>query len=327
MMSRPRRAATLFSPNTGALPAVLIFCFTAQWAVADTTADAHKWLIGMSKALQSLSYEGVFVHRSDDQLTAMKVLHLAGEQGEYERLTTLTGELREIVHRSGYLAPGVQTVAGGGSRSGVVEALKEIANYYRLTLSDNDRVAGRPAQIIVITPRDDYRYGYRLWLDEATGLLLKSDLLALNGQVIEQVMFTSLSLRADEHRDDAEVVENIPVNGAAKDTPFPSHTPPEPPPGWTIGHVPEGFSLMMVQPVANGHNAHHMIYTDGLASVSVFVEVSPTSDDNSFVGISRMGAVSAFGELMNGHQVTVVGEVPETTVKMIGESIHYSGLD
>ena len=323
MMSAPRSPITLFSVSSGRFPVFLILCLTAPWAMADGARDAHGWLIKMSDALQSLSYEGVFVHRSDDQLTAMKVVHLVGDRGEQEQLITLTGELREIIHRTGYPGHGVQANVGAGGRLDVAAALSDVADYYKLELGDHDRVAGRSAQMIFIGPRDIYRYGYRLWLDQATGLLLKSDLLALDGSVIEQVMFTSLNLVDDGG--DAKAPDSTEMSShslAADAVP----KPPRLPEGWTVGYVPKGFSLMMVKPVADDHNAQHMIYTDGLASVSIFLEASD-GEANSFVGVSRMGAVSAYGDLMDGYQVTVVGEVPQKTVELIGGSIRFTGSE
>ena len=323
MMCVPQGGAALLSVKAGQLSVFFLLCLTAPLAMADSISGAHGWLVRMSTALQSLSYEGVFVHRSDDQLTAMKVIHIAGDDGEHERLITLTGKRREIVHRSGHPA----RVAGNskGTHSGVAGILDDITDYYKLTLRDRDRVAGRPAQVIFIEPRDEYRYGYRLWLDEATGLLLKSDLLGLNGHVIEQVMFTSLNLvEGGEHAEDS-VSPGAEVDRAAIGDAVPETL--QPPQDWTVGDVPNGFSLMMVQPVSTDHNARHMIYTDGLASVSIFVETSDEDANTSFVGSSRMGAVSAYGKLMNGYQVTVVGEVPEVTVEMIGKSMRYKGLE
>lgn len=67
----------------------------------------------------------------------------------------------------------------------------------------------------------------------------------------------------------------------------------------------------------------HRIYSDGLASVSVFIEKNAEKGEDNLFGGSHMGAVNAHGRTLNGYHVTVVGEVPQATVKMIGESVRY----
>jgi len=65
----------------------------------------------------------------------------------------------------------------------------------------------------------------------------------------------------------------------------------------------------------------HLVYSDGLAAVSVFIEKTDRPAGVGSKGPSRMGAIHAYSKVMDGEQVTVVGEVPESTVAMIGESV------
>ncbi|NNG11861.1 MAG: hypothetical protein HKM88_01280, partial [Halobacteria archaeon] len=48
---------------------------------------------------------------------------------------------------------------------------------------------------------------------------------------------------------------------------------------------------------------------------------SLSSDGAAFTGLSGMGAMNAFGAIVDGHQVTVVGEVPALTVEMMARSV------
>ncbi len=263
----------------------------------------------MSVALQELSYQGIFVYRRDEDLAAMKVIHLAHKEGERELLLTLTGEARETVRDSRRFGFMGQQVA---------ERLAGVDSYYQLALISRDRVAGRDARLIAVVPRDQFRYGYRLWLDVKTGLLLKSELLGEQGRVLEQVMFTSIELLPEKERQRL-LVE---VNAQSSTSKERGATPIERS-EWLVTTVPTGFQLVTTRATTPQGGVAHMIYSDGLASVSVFIEAEQTSKEKPFIGVSNMGAVNAYGNVVERHQVTVVGEVPEITVKTIGQSIRY----
>lgn len=265
----------------------------------------------MSAALQELSYQGIFIYRRDEDLAAMKVIHLAHKEGERELLLTLTGEARETVRDSRRFGLMGQQVAG---------RLAGIDGYYQLAPVSRDRVAGRDAKLIAVAPRDQFRYGYRLWIDDKTGLLLKSDLLGEQGRVLEQVMFTSIELLPEKEK------QRLLAETAGQPS-----DPQEPATAstgrlkWIITTIPAGFQLITTRPTTPQGGVAHMIYSDGLASVSVFIESDLAANEKAFMGVSSMGAVNAYGNVVAGHQVTVVGEVPEITVKTIGQSIRYQG--
>ncbi|MBI3772688.1 MAG: MucB/RseB C-terminal domain-containing protein [Gammaproteobacteria bacterium] len=280
-------------------------------AVAEESIDARQWLVKMSTALQQLNYEGTFVYRADDELAAMRVVHQIGPQGDRELLQTLTGEKRESVNENqqfNYFANKMDAESDS-----IAKHLAEVEKYYLLKMGEKDRVAGRIARIVIVNPKDEYRYGYRLWLDESTGLLLRSDLIAVDGRVIEQVMFTSMAIgKASPRKTPLKPAAGVKGVGSADAKPVINQ--------WRVTKLPAGFSQIESPALKQEGNGVHRIFTDGLASVSLFVEKAKSKDD-AFVGVSRMGAVSAFGNLMDGHQLTVVGEVPEATVKMIGASV------
>jgi sigma-E factor negative regulatory protein RseB len=258
-----------------------------------------------------LSYQGVFVYRRDEDLAAMRVIHLAHKEGERELLLTLTGEARETVRDSRRFGLMGQQVAA---------RLAGVESYYRLAPVSRDRVAGRDARLIAVAPRDQFRYGYRLWLDAKTGLLLKSDLLSEQGRILEQVMFTSIELLPEKEKQRllAEVDAQLVIPEERSATPAERSE-------WLVATVPVGFQLITTRTTTPQGGVAHMIYSDGLASVSVFIEAEQRSSEKPFIGVSRMGAVNAYGNMVERHQVTVVGEVPEITVRTIGQSIRYQG--
>ncbi|ALP53026.1 hypothetical protein Tel_07570 [Candidatus Tenderia electrophaga] len=280
--------------------------FGAQ-TVSAGQQSPQQWLEKMSAAMQELSYQGVFVYRRDAELAAMKVTHIVDQHGARELLETLTGEPRREV-RSAPLA---------GDDKAAIPQLGKIDRYYTLELMGEDRTAGLDTKVVSVVPKDEYRYGYRLWLDQTTGLLLKSDLLARDGSILEQVMFTSLEVI------EPEALENVSPPHEREHSGHTSNKPQSELP-WTVEKLPSGFELLESQPVVNHGDVLHLVYSDGLASVSVFVE-SAKSEGEAFVGVSRMGAVNAYGAVQNGYQLTVVGEVPEITVKTMGRSLKHKG--
>ena len=289
------------------------------------------WLQKMHKASHTLNYSGKFVYQTGKQLSLMKIVHASDSNGEYERLISLDGVGREIIRSNG-----VVTCILPDSKSVVVEKgrpkqdfppqfpikIDHLKSLYRFILDKNEKVAGRVSQKIVITPEDQYRYGHRLWIDAETGLLLKTHLVDEKGNLLEQFMFTEI-----------EFLDKIPMQWLKPSTSGETYTWHKSEEqqkiivnttdnNWIAKQLPAGFSGDMSREhnMPNKKVVRHMVFSDGLASVSIFIERSQKRSAN-LVGSSRMGAVNAFGRLYNDHYVTAVGEVPGSTVKLISESI------
>ena len=192
---------------------------------------------------------------------------------------------------------------------------------YQATLDGTDRIAELDVQIISILPRDDFRYGYRLWLENNTGMLMKSTLLDNRGEPLEQLMFTDIRIGGSiSNRDlapdlpgDGYVQVEIPKSAkAAGVAPEIIH--------WRVAHVPDGFVLSSHRHVNARESLEHMIFSDGLASVSVYVEPAGEGEPG-LSGHSRMGSVNMFGRRLQGFSITAVGEVPPATVRMMASSV------
>ena len=295
--------------------------------------NARVWLDKMENAVEHLNYDGTFIYQHDDQLEAVRILHQAGPKGERERLISLNGAAREVV-RSGdemtcYM-PDQKSVMVGRSHPRKPYSLdlpddtSQLTKHYTISLGQTERMAGHDTRIVTITPRDAYRYGYRLWLEASNGMPLKSDLLDEQGAAVEQMMFTSIQFLPqipDEllqtslnstgfvwHRD-ADKTGDIPLEKT----------------GWQVTRLPDGFMLThhSRHPLPDSEDvAEHLVYSDALASLSVYIEQA--GDGKKMLnGVSRMGAANAYGALVDGHHVTVVGEVPAATVRLVGESIRH----
>lgn len=305
----------------------------AALALPALAADsARDWLQQMSQAMQSLNYEGTFVYIHGSDIESMRIIHGRDASGERERLVSLNGEAREIIRDDSKVTciwPGSKSVIVSKSRprtpfSALVDAdLGDIGRLYRFDLVGDDRVAGMRAQVIEVMPRDALRYGYRIWVDRDSRLLLRSEVLNGGGKPIEQVMFTAISvyngIPAERFRPVLQGAgytwqrdgELVPVSRQSG-------------PSWYFAELPPGFDQLSstLRPLReHGAPVHHVILSDGLASVSVYVEQADAANGKQLEGGSSMGGVSAFGLAVGELHVTAVGEVPLATVRAIGSAV------
>lgn len=282
----------------------------------------------MADAMRSLSYEGTLVYLHDNRLEALRIQHRVENGQSHERLESLNGPVRTVtreqdrvtcklssarpisVHRVG--------IARDILRTKTVDP-EALSAHYLVHPLGAARVAGRQTDVVGIIPRDNFRYGYRFYLDLETGLPLKSDLMGKQAEPVEQVMFTSLELLPSEGEStvtDAEGDER--EQGAETRELLVEDTN-----GWNFAVLPPGFKLVMFDHLSDDDQpTKHFVLSDGLASVSVYVENGVAE---GLSGESRIGAVSAVGGRISGHQVTVVGEVPAATAKAILAGLRYDG--
>lgn len=297
---------------------------------------ARGWLEQMSHAVQSANYRGTFVYQHNDHIEAMSIVHAGQSDNEWEKLSSLTGPKREVIRNNQMVTCILgdrQAVVLNKSRprqpfpAGFPDDLSNIEKHYRFHLLDTDRVAGIECRLVAIQPRDQFRYGRRLCISLDNKILLRSEVTDKSGKVIEQMMFTRIEfpdtiseqeLRPDYQQGSYSWVREpeLSFQGKAINTENGK---------WQFTRVPEGF-------MQTSHNWHdlsaadsaveHWVFSDGLASVSVYIEKARPKDE-SYTGISRRGALNAFGTMQKGHYITVVGEVPVVTLESIGKSVQY----
>ncbi|HEY5291367.1 MAG TPA: MucB/RseB C-terminal domain-containing protein [Burkholderiales bacterium] len=311
--------------------AVLLLALSAPPAWAED--DALSWLQRIHVATQKLSYTGTFVYRSGDQAETLRIVHAAGRNGAHERLETLDGQPREIV-RSGdevkcYL-PGSMTVKIDKQTDHMVfpallpADLQDISEHYEVTKGGIERIAGYACQSIVLQPKDKMRYGHRLWADASTGMLLKSQTFNDRNEVVEQFTFTQIAIggKIDQGqlksrflaKSRAWRVEN---SGAVATSLATS--------GWTINPDLPGFRKVTEMKRTQGGSSEvgHVVYSDGLAAVSVFIEPMANKTSLPQPGLSRQGAINIYSRQVAEHLITVVGEAPAESVKKIADSVEY----
>jgi len=308
--------------------ATITLFFSAK-AAADGETAAEQ-LARMADAMRSLSYEGTLVYLHDNRLEALRIEHRIEGGQAHERLFSLNGPLRTVtrdqdrvtcelpnshpisVHRRG--------LAQEVLRSKTID-VDLLASHYLVHPLGAARVAGRQTDVVGIIPRDNLRYGYRFYLDSESGLPLKSDLMGDEAEPIEQIMFTSLDLLSDET--DAAP---LPASRGGLAPSAQNKAVEESAGVWHFVGLPPGFELVMHDQLRDGGGqpVEHFVLSDGLASVSVYVE---GDEAEGLDGATRIGAVHAAGGRVAGHQVTVVGEVPEKTVGVVLSGIRRADED
>ena len=311
--------------------AVLLLALSAQTAWAE--GDALSWLERIHAATQTLSYSGTFIYRSGDQSETSRIFHSVGRRGTLERLETLDGQAREIV-RSGdevrcYL-PDLMTIrvdkqtAHGVFPASLPENLQDIGENYEVSAGAVERIAGYDAQAIVLQPKDKLRYGHKLWADVKTGMLLKSQIFNDKNEPIEQFAFTQISIGGKIDHEELKSrfraksrawhIENSSAVAASLAAS-----------GWTIKPELPGFKKVaeMKRTLGGSNEVGHVVYSDGVAALSVFIEPMTNKTSLPPPGLSHQGAINIYSQKIASHLVTVLGETPAESVKKLAEAVEY----
>ncbi|MGE3892220.1 MAG: MucB/RseB C-terminal domain-containing protein [Steroidobacteraceae bacterium] len=310
---------------------VTLICLFSSATVCAATVDARTWLERMSEALVNRNYDGRYIHSTDMQSETMRIVHRNVRGKVTERLISLDGMGREYIRTDTevtYYMPDKRSVLvesradSDGLLSLIPEYKPGLEAYYDISTGPVGKVLERKAQLVIVQPRDERRYGYRLWLDTETAMPLKSQLFDRQGRIIEQVAFAELSLR--ERIPDTDLQPKVDTAGYE----WVRHevrrrTVAQESIGWQVENLPPGFKLKVarLQPVVgSAAPVKHLVFSDGLATVSVFIaQVSSKTQMNS--GFQKVGSTYAFHADSSGYQVTAVGEVPAATLRDLVTSL------
>ena len=334
--SRVRGLASTLVVATGALFGSAV---VAQESRARTDVQ---WIQAVRQAAQRVNYQGTVVYQSSGEMRSSRITHLFDGTYSHERIQTLDGKPREFIRRRSDASDQVQCFIPETRRIVVEQrnveesfpglssaSPEEILERYTLKLGDIERVAGIECQMLMLEPKDNARYGYRLWVDRASGLLLRAQTLNERREVIEQIAFTDI--RIGEKIDRAKLRPSWSTEGWSversdyRKADLSQH-------GWLVP-APAGFrKTREVARRIGGSDAMQAVFSDGLATVSVFIEPHsllsapgagsqmPSSD-----ALQIHGPTSAFSRRIGDSLVTVVGEVPPSTVRSVAGSVEFRG--
>ncbi|MGE0113622.1 MAG: MucB/RseB C-terminal domain-containing protein [Steroidobacteraceae bacterium] len=319
--------------NLGLRTCVVVACLLTGIAAAhgEEHLDARSWLERMSQALVERNYDGRFIHSTEMQSETLRIVHRNVGGKITERLVSLDGSGREYIRTNSevtYYMPDRHAVLverradSDALLSLIPEYRPGLEAYYDIGTGPIMKVLERKAQLVLVQPRDEFRYGYRLWLDTETAMPLKSQLFDRHGRIIEQVAFAELAVR--DHVMDRDLSPTVNTAGFDWIRHEVHHrTIAQEVVGWYVRNLPPGFKLKLtrLQPEMDSNAvARHLVYSDGLATVSMFISPASGSDACS-PGLQKMGAAHAVCTDLQGYQITAVGEVPALTVKNMISSL------
>jgi len=300
--------------------------------------DEVDWLETMAFAAHQTDYSGTFVYQDGmgGHVEVSRITHISDAGGEHERLEGLNGTRREIVSSNNqvWLFLGdrkVQIEKQHGERTFpalLPEQISTLKENYVITQTEEDRVAGFHAHVVTFQPKDNLRYAHKMWAHSVSGLLLKAVVLDERSRVIEQYAFTQLTLGA--HVDRTWVEPNKATASALKKNINTAASKPSEQvkaSDWQVDALPGGFKKIteICRPMRDKNVlVTHLVFSDGLAGISVFIEdVGDRVDINS--GLSSQGSIQIYSRVSGDKLITVVGEVPPRTVIQVAESVRYAG--
>lgn len=319
----------------GLVTACVAACVLAPWSqtVAAETDDAMQWLSRIVAAAQSLDYSGTFIYQSGRNIETSRITHVVDAEGEHERLEVLDGSPREVIRRNDAVwcvFPDQKMVITDRSETQqrsfparLPDSYASLSQYYRVAKGGPARVAGLDTHLIVLEPRDDLRYAHMLWAESESGLLLKARTVDEHGEIVEQFAFSDISIGGDIDRsalepryrkDDSWRV--VAAHGQALDTTEA---------GWRLSEPLPGFELKSVMRRPLGRDQRdvvQLVYGDGLASISVFIEpLAIDAEAQGGLGPLASGSINIYRRSVAGHLLTALGEVPLSALQRIGEAM------
>lgn len=317
-----------------------LFCLLALtgWGVHASSIvpeqSAEAWLAAMVRAGHERTYAGRSVYLSGDQIVSLEIRHALIEGESWERIIHLSDDRGEILRRGQQISclhPENQTDL---TLLDLSQSLKQpfqarnfqLPEHYRLVKGGKGRVAGRDAWQLDILPIDGLRYGYRLWLDGATAVMLKFVTLSQQGDALESFEFIQVEFDQPMGHEAFEPGEGL-VWSKREPASAQSGTAPAEAP-WQPLWLPKGFQRTAALNAAGDQLVSSRAYSDGLAALTVFAE--PLALAGALEGSRRRGATLAVSrQLEHGNQlylVTVVGEIPMETALQVAASVKF-GID
>lgn len=301
------------APAAPAPPAQHWYDQARNWLGGLWPRSASDWLERIGPALREQNYQGTLVMVTGDRMDTLGVFHAFAAGHERMRLVTLSGNHREVIRDNDLVmvigashAPvGYDADGAGRANPGERFAGAGKLDTYRATLGARARVAGRDAQIVELAARDSWRYGFRLWLDRQTALPLRIALIGDAGRPLEQMAFTEIQVGQAPAEADLRPSTN---DGLQRVQSLASDQPVDP--GWRIDDPPPGFALRGARRLGQ---AVQLLYSDGLSSVSVYIEPMPRGQQGE--SAMQRGAVNAHSRWGDGRRVVAIGKVPAATVE------------
>lgn len=307
--------------------------------------EAHAWLERIHAAAGQKNFQGTFVVSAGGSVTSSRIAHYCEGRNQFERIDSLDGQRRQVLRHNDVVqtlwpASRVAVVENrsmiGGFPALLQSSADRIVRYYDARPLGRDRVAGHEANVLLLKPKDSFRFGYRLWAEKSSGLLLRAEVLGAQGEVIEASAFSDVQIgvrpqpelvlaamkRLDGYRVQRPAFEQVEISRE----------------GWQLRDLPPGFKHVSSvrrtidaaspTPAASGAGdapaapaaVLQTIYSDGLTHVSVFVEPYNAVMHRHEL-LMAMGATQTLARRQGEWWLTVIGDVPVVTLKAFAAAL------
>jgi sigma-E factor negative regulatory protein RseB len=291
--------------------------------------DAVEWLARAATAARQLNYVGTIVYQYGAYFETSRLVHLYDLGEEFDKLVNLDGPAREVIRSHGEVRcfyPDVKVVRveprtfRNAFPSVSPQQQKALADFYNFRKAETARVAGLETQAWVFEPKDGLRYGHKFWADAETGLIVKARVVDERNGVLEQFSFTEVSVGA---KIDPAMVKPTwppaPPGWRIRQSGQSEADSPES--GWIVARIPPGFAKIVdgVRRLQGKRQVAHLVFSDGLVAVSVFVE--PVAGAPHPRGFSAQNGLNVYSRQVDENLVTVLGQVPALTLRQIANSV------
>jgi sigma-E factor negative regulatory protein RseB len=292
--------------------------------------EALQLLQKVATAAQKVNYTGVFVYRGSGQDETSRITHVIDGSDEYERLEVLDGSPREVLRRNDevrcFLPENKLLIVERRNARQLFPtllpgSLAGLTEYYRIRMAGPARIAGIESQSVQIEPRDEYRYAHRFWIDPHSGLLLKASLLDESSRPLESFAFTELKIGGGFDREQLKAQFAV-KNGDWQVQQVKSSDARVDDSQWLFRAIPPGFrrvSAARRQLRADAPESVQLIFSDGLAAMSVFIE--PAAGRKKEDGFFTMGAVNGYRRSLGDQQIVTMGDVPPAALRRFADNI------
>lgn len=327
MLHRPLLALTMVGALCSLLPPA-----RAQTAPTVEPKEVRAWLMRIHDAASHRNFQGTFVVSAGGSVSSARIAHFCDGTNQFERIDSLDGETRHVFRHNG-----VVHSVWPQSKVALVEqrdllnsfpALLQvgddrIADFYEVQPQGAERVAGHEANVLLLRPKDGFRFGYRLWAERSSGLLLRADVLGDRGEVLETSAFSEVAIGV---RSQPETVLQPmkKLEGYRVVRPVLTSTKLEAE-GWVLRQSVPGFrqvscvkrpmdGVLETESVSVAQTALQTIFSDGLTYVSVFIEPY-SAERHTRAMLTTIGATQTLMRRRGDWWITVVGDVPVSTLK------------
>jgi sigma-E factor negative regulatory protein RseB len=307
-------------------------------AASAPQSDVRSWLLRIHDAAGRRNFQGTFVVSGGGNVASARISHFCEGPNQYERIESLDGKQRKVYRYNDVVhtiwpASHIAMIEQRGMLSSFPALLQAgddgIGEWYEVRAEGSDRVAGHDADVLAVRARDGLRYGYRLWADHASGLLLRAEVLGEKGDVLETSAFSEVAIGVRPQPETVvQAMRKLDGYRVVRPLLTPTRLESE---GWTMRQIAPGFRQVscvsrQIDPPGEASSVPasppvvQSIYSDGLTYVSVFIEpFRPERHTRPL--LAAVGATSTLAQRRGDWWVTVVGDTPPATLRMFAAAL------